>query len=192
MMTYGSTLCRSAHSQTRRSVIVRSSTRRWKAARWLARVRSGPPSRGNQSASRNSPSRPASTSNRLRAQRSGVGAFASPYWWAIRSTSACWRTCGAGSGGQDRWSPKYAMSASCLASDRYRRGAVMSLVAPGPSCFSGPAAQDEQPEALALCLGTRAAPRESTRPRPGPPWASPSADGAARRTGRTAAPGACS
>src|ERR1700733_8645662 len=33
------------------------------------------------------------------------------------------------------------MSASCLASDRYRRGAVMSLVTPGPSCFSGPAAR---------------------------------------------------
>ena len=33
------------------------------------------------------------------------------------------------------------MSASCLASDRYRRGAVMSLVGPGPSCFSGPAAR---------------------------------------------------
>ena len=107
----------------------------------MARVRSGPPSRGNQSASLNSPSRPASTSNRFRAQRSGVGAFASPYWWAIRSTSACCLTCGAGSGGQERWSPKYAMSASCLASDRYRRGAVMSLVTPGPSCFSGPAAR---------------------------------------------------
>ena len=33
MMTYGSTSCRMAHSHTRRSVIVRSSTRRWKAAR---------------------------------------------------------------------------------------------------------------------------------------------------------------
>src|SRR3984885_9150862 len=30
------------------------------------------------------------------------------------------------------------MSASCLASDRYRRGAVISLVAPGPSCRSVP------------------------------------------------------